>query len=394
MKNYKILVLGQHTNNFGDDAAGIALMQRLVSMPNVEKVTVLYRFNGCNPIAFQHPQIVHDTKNFPVYKSRGRLRFLTDIANFILLGVLGNDYNVTFKKMIEEHDYIFLSPCGANIGSYVDRQLLFALLSSVRTHRKVITHLNSFDDSGDSRFNKIALYTLKKCYKVYTREKRSREYLFQQGISVLWGIDSAFMLQEEEMPSLNTEKNYIVLIVTRLHEWHKRYKGYNWTDEEYYNRIVSPVIKFATSMGRKALILPHTNSENEFLEKMKTFANTEVEDSCDICTHIESAFEYSRVIEAAYCVISCRYHGVVFAAKHCVPFIGISYDTKTTEVCEYTGCFNYHVEFVDLMEHRQELDDMLTNLSMNYSSTINVLNDFAKSEFFGSVYKPTEELLK
>ncbi len=387
-----VLVLGQHTDNYGDDAAGIALLQRLDAFNEVKKITVLYRFKNVKPIEYVSSKIIHNTTDFPDYVVKGRLRLVTDLYNYCNNMILKSDKNNKFNMLLNEADYIFMSPCGANIGSYLDRQLLFALCTCVAKKKKVITHLNSFDDSGDKRFNWIALSMLKKCYRIYTRERRSQEYLSSKEIESLFGVDSAFMLEEPENVTTEEKKPFVV-VLTEINKWHRRYKQYSWTVNEYYNRILQPILYMASEEKRKVFLVPHTDGENEFLLELKQLADNDCPGICYFKQEIENAFEYSNCIRNAYCVISARYHGVVFAAKHKVPFIGLAYDSKTAEVCEYTGCANQCVSIVDVMDGKVNIDEKVKDIIDHNADIVTQLTRFMGSETLQTVYKPTSELL-
>ena len=38
-----ITIIGQHTENYGDDAAGLTLIQKLLKYPKVVQINVLYK---------------------------------------------------------------------------------------------------------------------------------------------------------------------------------------------------------------------------------------------------------------------------------------------------------------------------------------------------------------
>lgn len=88
----KILVVNQHTNNFGDDAAGTALVNRLLQV-GVEKVELLYCMPGFLPI--DDKRVIHNHK-LNVRKLR-RLDFVL----YWLFGIRRGEFIPDFVKKLK-----------------------------------------------------------------------------------------------------------------------------------------------------------------------------------------------------------------------------------------------------------------------------------------------------
>ena len=128
----KILIINQHTLNFGDDIAGISLIQNLLKISNVETIDVIYNTKGKLP--FDDTKVIHNQDI--MLKEIG----MSNLIKYFCFRKLGKKkYNEPLNKMIKiinEADYIFVSPCGANIGIYKDWRFLVKLLIVISENKK------------------------------------------------------------------------------------------------------------------------------------------------------------------------------------------------------------------------------------------------------------------
>ncbi|GAH49646.1 unnamed protein product, partial [marine sediment metagenome] len=89
------------------------------------------------------------------------------------------------------------------------------------------------------------------------------------------------------------------------------------------------------------------------------------------------AYAQQLIISKLFCVISVRYHGIVFSVKGRVPFISISYEDKIKGFIEKIG-------FTDLMINVEEISadniiDKFTYLEENYDIIRERLRDRGSS---------------
>lgn len=385
-----ILIIGQHTNNYGDEAAGIALLQRLLEIENVEKINVLYRSDN-DKLPFDDDRICHCNKNVPTYKARGRLHVLSDIKYFVQLALRKKEKNTVLLKLLEEADVVYLSPCGANIGSYRDRILLYTLLTCVARNKNVITHLNTFDDSEQFLFNKIAIYCLKRA-KVYVREKRSINYLRKKGVNAKFGVDSAFMFKNSKC-TLENMNGYILLILSEINMWHRKYINKNWSRKDYYKCLVKPVLKYAKENNKKVIIAAHTDIDRNFIHELFLYGSEEYPEYCVDKSNISSVYEYDSLIKHSWLVVTSRYHGIVLSAKSQIPCLGLAYDTKSIEVSEYIDCSEQCVWIEQVMDGDIKLEELLNYIDINREMIYKKLYIFNKSDTLKTVFEPTNILM-
>lgn len=305
----KILVVNQHTNNFGDDAAGTALVNRLLQV-GVEKVELLYCMPGFLPI--DDKRVIHNHK-LNVRKLR-RLDFVL----YWLFGIRRGEFIPDFVKKIKAYDLVMVSPCGSNLGIYKDWQLLFQDLIVVRNKKRLIFHLNTISLSGNKLFDGFVQFLCKHS-SVYVREKSSKKYLQENGILAKWGPDSAFLL--ESKGNVDYHDNRIIFVPSNVWAWHVDFIGEN--GKVFDEMIIEPLAHFAKMHNKEIFILAHTNSESEkiFNDATKTKLESIAPEIKIVIPKINTVYDYENYIRSSYLVVGMRYHSIVLAAKNAVPFI-------------------------------------------------------------------------
>lgn len=388
----KILIIGQHTYNYGDDAAGVTLVNELLNRSEIDSISIVYRLPGTGRLPVNNNRVNHyNDLIFSSYELKSIL-----LNYYILRKLKLNSYISTrvekIKSIISESDYIFVSPCGANIGVYGDYNLLAMLILVISQKKKPIFHLNTINKKGSYIFDKIALFCLSYS-KIYVREKKSEEYIKSLKLSVQLGVDTAFGLKN---PYINDDiilNKPITLIITELNSWHPNYA--NIDSKEYIVRkILMPLCEFAQSVSRKVQIIPHVTFDNELLlcEELHQIANAEYNDICNFNNSIENVYDYDKAIFNSYFLVTMRYHGVVLAAKNNIPFLAFSYENKMVEVSKYTNCIDYCFNFSDLVDDKIEINTFIQKLEKNYQNIVNKLKEFNSSELAGTYSLPLKEL--
>lgn len=362
----KVLVVNQHANNFGDEAAGVALVQNLLQLPNIECIELLYCMPGYIPINDNRVIHNHDL-NVRTFR---RIEFL----KYIFTGKAEGTFLPYFLKKLKEYDSVVVSPCGANLGIYKDWQLLFQDLTVVKNKKRLIFHLNTISPSGNYLFDKLVIELCKKS-EVYVREKASFEYLIRNDVNVKLGTDSAFSLKSQNK-TIATE-NRIVFVPSDVWDWHVDFKGKSRRD--YEENVVIPLADFADKHNMEVTILPHTNTshEKEFNKLTKELLKKQ---SSNVSVNIASAnsiYDYENIIRSAYIVIGMRYHTIVFAVKNAIPFLAISYEQKIVEVSNYSRMDRYCMSLKSAIDLRM-FSTKLNEVYLNHDKICNELSEISK----------------
>lgn len=358
----RICIINTHTNNFGDDAACVALaMQLRKEFPEAHLDFVYQIYEKSNPIPFEDDNSTH-YNNLVIFKDH-----LSEAVRYVISKripfIRAKKGNVkTTADIIKKADLVISAPCGANIGIYRDWIHLFRVLVAVLEGYRPIMHLNTIGKSGNFIFDIIAKYVLKRS-KVYVREGKSKREMDKWGIVSEQGVDTAFSLPDRNV-NLNIEKEYIAFVPTKFDNWHKSYKN-DPIDKKLENKM-SEVADFAVQNDLDIRIIPHltgVNSEYNLLEEYKQLLvkNGISEDRVIVEKDCDTFWKYEDLIANARITVSMRYHGVIFSIKNYVPFLSLAYENKMLEACKYSKMTknNFDIKKIDRVNLTKELNRIM-----------------------------------
>ena len=329
----RITILNQHTNNFGDEAAGISLIDTLNEKFNNPEINLIY--NGDGKISCNYKNVIHRLD----YKLK-YMGYFNILIKMFFRNYKGNNTMKKYDDLIKQSDYVIVAPCGANIGIYKDWRFLIRILFAVYNGKKPIFYLNTIGKSGNLIFDKIAKYVLKNS-KVYVREIKSKEYLDSINVRCSLGVDTAFLLKYKHKKEF--EKNRIAFILTDFSN-HKNFKEincYNFINE----KILPDLCIFAKNKKLSISIIPHLNTVEELkfiksivdiMKKKYNFNNVKIE-------KVKTVYDYYDNIAKSLFVVGMRYHAVVLGAKSNTPFLSLAYENKMVEVSNYTKMKEYNI---------------------------------------------------
>lgn len=363
-----VLIVNQHSNNFGDDAAGCAFVEILLSFSEVEKIDIIY----------------NSDKKIPV--TNNKVRHHLDIS----FGKVGHKdfikyylFERPFKKesknklmkewidLIKKSDVAIMSPCGANIGIYKDWASLIRIIMVIIEKKKFIFQYNTIGKSGNFLFDKIAKYILKRS-SVYVREKKSLDYLKTLGVKAKWGPDTAFALN-----AINGEirKNIVSFVPSSFDGWHPEFKK-NPIDKKIIDIVIPEIAKWVIDNKFNLEILPHLKTEKEYKFNL-LIKNKLVEHGVDkviIREDINDIWEYDQAIGTSRFCLGLRYHAIVLSAKNCRPFISICYENKMREVSNYTDMGKYIID-LHKIDSDNNIYNLMDDLMINENKIIDNLYD-------------------
>lgn len=368
-----ITIINQHTFNYGDDVAGVALLKQLRHWFPTAKINITYnrRLNDLTKIPYSD----EGTEHFPSL-ILSEWNFLQAIL-YLLSKTLPitwkcRDTNIgKFRRLILDSDVIIVSPCGANIGIYTSWLFLFRTLLVVLERKPLYFHLNTVGKSRSLIFDVFARFVLQRSH-VFVRENRSFISLKKWNISSFVGVDTAFSLPETELNIRSTfEGKSIVFIPTQLGNWHPHFS--NKSDDLLLTQILPSLGNISRKLNAEVKILPHLYGRLDEADYLQVLLDRLLKSGvkASISNKVCSFIDYERDIASSYLTISMRYHGVVLAAKNAIPFISLSYENKMDEVCLYTGMENYNLPLHTITE--SELSDATMNIKNNYESIVNAL---------------------
>ena len=381
-----ILIINQHTLNFGDDIAGISLLQNLLEFDDIQKINIIYNTKG--KLLLDDDKISHNQDI--MLKNIG----YCNLIKYFLLRKLGwkKIKNKPLNKMLDiinSSDYIFVSPCGANMGIYKDWRFLVKLLIVINEGKTPIFHLNTIGSSKSKIFDFFAKIVLRKSI-IYVREKKSLEYIESLGLNAKFGVDTAFSFKNDN--EFIDKKDKIVFVPTILKSWHPNFKNIE-IDDLVFNKILPIIAEFSNSKKLKIELIPHLKNEEEkeyyeIIEKKLKELDVSVVTRNDI----DTVYKYNNAIKESRIVIGMRYHSIVLAVKNLVPFISLSYENKMQEVSEYSNKLDFAFK---LYEKNFDLDLLKNKLDECYNNNekiSNELKDVLESKLIALSKLPLEQL--
>lgn len=369
-----VLIINQHTKNYGDDLAGIALIQEIKKRFSKCRINILYNTSG--QLDIKDNRIIHEVDL--TLRNIGVLQIIVYLLfSFFKVEIIYNEALKKLRDLVRESEYIFVSPCGANIGIYRDWRFLIRSLIVIQLGGELIFHNNTIGKSGNLVFDKVAKYILIRS-RVFVREKQSQDYLRSINIFSVRSVDTAFLFHNEISGRINLLENYSVFIPTSLENWHPDFK-----DVDTFNLVKEKVLKeyvdFLKRNKLKLYILPHMHGEYIETELHNRYVLAFIELGLPreqvhvLC--VENYNDYNYYIMKSKFVVSMRYHGIVMAIKNKIPFISLGYENKMNEVCKYSNVeyLNYKLLEINTWNLEQKFDQYYAQ-SNEIKETLNKSN--------------------
>ena len=357
----KVVIVNQHSGNFGDDAAGCALIKMLLGNSKVESIDLIY--NATPRIPIDDKRVFH---NDDIRFSKAGFIQILIYFFFSMFGVRVTSGEILKRwvSILRRADVVFIAPSGANIGIYKDWKFLFRVLMVVIEKKTPIFHYNTIGKSGNWVFDKIAKFVLSKS-NIYVREKKTEQFIKEMGFKCKMGPDTAFALD-----SLNEKvrKEVVAFIPSSFDDWHPDYKN-NPSDECINYCMLEQLATWVKNNNFKIEILPHLCSKDEQRNNFRIAEKLRQMDvgSVIVREDILTMWDYDYAISTSRFVIGMRYHAIVLAAKNTRPFSALCYENKMWEVCEYLDCRKLGI---DINEFRNKA----------YSGFVEQLNELLLSE--------------
>lgn len=386
----RVLVINQHTQNFGDDAAGEALLHKLLDKKVVQSIEILH--NGPVGDARLPDKRVRVVKG-ATFKQIGAVRlgayFL--MPRKIAARVLGKNLSNLIDS-IRCADAVLVAPSGANIGIYRDWQYLTRLLIAVREGATPIFHWNTIGTSGSKLFDTLALIVLKRS-RLYVRERASVSYLHNLGLESKLGPDTAFALTSIEA---EVDNSLLSLVPAELDSWHPSFRT-NPINSQFLAELTREIANFALTRGMRIDILPHLRSSGEFAFNERVRAELLrhglPEDNVQIRVDVTDVSEYDRAIASSALVVGARYHAIVLAAKNFVPFVSLAYENKMEEVARYTDTMEYTVRLNDRADLGMRVRRACEAVDANAQSIRENLRNVVDNKLRPRISMPIEETI-
>lgn len=390
----KILILHAHWSNRGDEAAIRAMIDSLRAQLPVEKMWIM--IVGFKPEQFPYDDI-EILKLYPIFFRKRH--FLVDSIDAVFNILTCGRLSLTRRgrkclRVVSEADVVIHAPGGPTIGdlnavgdlSYLHR----LLIANVFKGKPLFFYAPSMGPFSGRLRNVARKLILKRADAIILREEISAGYLRDQlGLEACVTLDSAFQndipedyLEKYENLSdileLIEAKRTVGMVITDM-KWYPKYRDSKGLAERIMASY-SEAASYLIEKGYSVLLIPQLFGEGEdtrLLESIRALDNERIH----ICQPEIDSYGQQVLISRLFCVISMRYHPVVFAAKANIPFISIYYEHKAEGFARKVGCtdFTIHVENISA----REIINTFEALEQNYDTVkeqLRAMNPLLKKE--------------
>lgn len=356
----KVLIVNLHTFNFGDEALGKALVNKLLGEKLIDRLDVLYLYdnelnNDEGFIEFDKNSIVnqyHALNLTKINKVFLRLFLLLPFSLSKLIVKL-----TSFRQeaeQIENADLIISSPGGVNIGPYIDWYYLWRIYYALKLNKKVAIYAISFGPlPSNFLFKKRSEWVLENVNFLALRDEQSQTYAEELKINYKKTIDATFLNQYNQSTKASCIKNlnnYIVLTPNELYRWHPKYQQYG-ADE--IDLIYVDIINYFLSIDKQVVLLPHLygyNYDIKYIERLKTQCRNDKNIHL-ITSKIDSDIVQNIIANADFAVGS-RFHTIMFAIRNETPFFALAYEHKISDTLSMVNLNDLSTSFTACLENK------------------------------------------
>lgn len=408
-KGLNILIVHAPWNDRGDEAAIRAMVDSLKSKLCVGKMRMMMMCKTAVQFPYDDIEIIEMIKHpllFPKGKAP-KVTFALNRLNALLMIFTFGKLSLTkggreFIKVVDEADVVIHAPGGADIGDLYGRggllgpfSPLFELLISKVKSKPFFFYAPSMGPFSGKFLNFIRRYLLERADALIVREEISAMYLrVQLGLDSYVTVDSSLQndipedyvskyITISEIFNIIENEKVIGITITDV-KWHPIHGKNRGLGEKIKSSFVD-LIRYLIKGGYVILLVPILFGERleeqdvGLLEGIYSLFKKEKETKKKIFFLPSNVDAYAQqlIISKLFCVISVRYHGIVFSVKGGVPFISISYEDKIKGFIEKIG-------FTDLMINVEEISadniiDKFTYLEENYDIIRERLRDRGSS---------------
>lgn len=365
----KILILHAHWGNRGDEAAIRAMIDSLRAQLPVEKMWIMVV--SPEPPEWFPYEDVDILKYYPkLWVWLHRPLYLLDFADAVITLLTWGRLSCSqrgraFLRAVRDADVVIHAPGGPAIGDLygtVELHHIYRLfVAKVLKRKPLFFYAPSMGPFSGKLRNALRRYVLRRADAIILREEISGGYLKSQlGLEAEVTLDSAFQNEIpdqylERYPLLSPtlkmlqEEKTVGMVITDL-QWYAAYRG----SPEMAAKIEACAIdvsRYLLDRGYSILLIPQlfgpfvvTTSEFRLLERIRGLDKERIQ----LLSPDVDAFGQQVLISQLFCVISMRYHPIVFAAKGKTPFIAIYYEHKTKGFIHKTGLDDFSLDVQSL----------------------------------------------
>ncbi|HUU64053.1 MAG TPA: polysaccharide pyruvyl transferase family protein [Dehalococcoidia bacterium] len=378
----KILILHAHWSNRGDEAAIRAMIDSLRAELPVEKMWIMIV-----GLSEQFPYgDIEMLELYPTWLGLARLvERLDAVFNMLTFG----KFSLTrrgrrFIRAVNEADVVIHAPGGPTIGdlnAMGDLGYLYRLLvAKVFKKKPLFFYAPSMGPFSGRLRNRARKFVLRRADATILRDEISYGYLRDQlGLEAWVTLDSALQndVSEDYIQRYDNLKDTLELlegkktvgmVVTNL-KWHPRYRHSEGLAENIM-ACCSEIVNYLLEKGYSILLIPQMFGKHPVIQGMDIRLLERIREKSKgqvyICPPNVDSYGQQVLISKLFCLISMRYHPVVFAVKGNTPFISIYYEHKAEGFARKVGFTDFMLNVEDISAG--EIINRFEVLEQNYDT--------------------------
>ena len=341
-----VLVVNQHGDNRGDEAALLAMCSGIEAELGPTQFTVIHQFNNAAAGPILRPDAQWITLKLPVGEAIRLMAYLAlrvfRLRPQFLLGSLGQKTIHAY----ETADVVVSAPGGPYFGDlYIGHEAVHWLYVWIaKLHRvPAMLYATSAGPFHKKWANPFRRYTYRCFSRLFVREEISAGHirgLFagrRHGVNIEVSIDSA--LQVAIAPQERQHADAQLIVVSAIHWPYPNDPSPQLRQKEYDTSVIEAVKIFAESRPTHVVFVPQLygsmHRDTPYLEALARLLPANI--SCEVLSDTKSSNEQRALFAAADWVIAGRYHPAVFAVSAAVPVLCIAYEHKATGVLQAAG---------------------------------------------------------
>jgi colanic acid/amylovoran biosynthesis protein len=349
-----VLVVNQHGDNRGDEAAFLAMCTGIESELGSADFTVIHQFNNvaAGPILRSDAQWI--TIKLPIVEAVRLLTFLGfrffGLRPHFLLGPIG-------KKTItayETADVVVSAPGGPYFGDlYIGHEFVHWLYVWIaKVHRvPTVLYATSAGPFEKKWANSFRRYTYRCFSRLFVREEISAENIrklfatSRRKVMIEVSIDSALQVQVDAvdrsvvMAGSQMSVGDQLIVVSAINWPYQNDPAPLLRQMEYNAAIIEAINVFSGSKPTHVVFVPQlygsAHRDMPYLESLARQLPAEI--SREVLSDTKSSDEQRALFAAADWVIAGRYHPAVFAVSSAVPVLCIAYEHKAIGLLQAAG---------------------------------------------------------
>jgi polysaccharide pyruvyl transferase WcaK-like protein len=349
-----VLVVNQHGDNRGDEAALLAMCSGIEAELGPTEFTVIHQFNNAAAGPVLRPDARWITLRLPIVEAIRYVIFLVfrvlKLRPYFLLGKIGKATIAAY----ETADVVVSAPGGPYFGDlYVGHEPVHWLYVWVaRLHRvPVVLYATSAGPFQKRWANPFRRYTYRCFTRLFVREEISAEHirnLFagrRNNVNVEVSVDSALQVtvapmdRQNYMASNQMRAEDQLIVVSAIHWPYSNDPTPQMRQKEYDTAVIEAIKIFAAGQPTHVVFVPQlyrsVHRDTPYLETLAQQLPAGI--SCEVLSDSKSSNEQRSLFAIANWVIAGRYHPAVFAVSSAIPVLCIAYEHKATGVLQAAG---------------------------------------------------------